>query len=179
MAIINRLARLFKADFHAVLDHIEEPELQLKQSIREMDEQLQTHQSDIRRLTLKSDEFSKRKMNAQTLLEKTNREITVCLEGGNDGLAKGLIRRKLETKAIIHSLNNEIENIKTQIDILKKESDEFSSVLNNMQQKAALMTSQPVSSKVTGDDFLQVNDSDVEIALLHEKQRFDAQLKTS
>ena len=37
MALINRLSRLFKADFHAVLDQIEEPELLLKQAIREME----------------------------------------------------------------------------------------------------------------------------------------------
>ena len=36
MALITRLTRLFEADFHAVLDRIEEPELQLKQAVREM-----------------------------------------------------------------------------------------------------------------------------------------------
>ena len=36
MALITRLSRLFEADFHAVLDRIEEPELQLKQAVREM-----------------------------------------------------------------------------------------------------------------------------------------------
>jgi phage shock protein A len=33
MALINRISRLFKADFHAVLDQIEEPEGLLKQAI--------------------------------------------------------------------------------------------------------------------------------------------------
>ena len=40
MALINRVARLFKADFHAVLDQIEEPELLLKQAVREMEDEL-------------------------------------------------------------------------------------------------------------------------------------------
>ena len=36
MALVTRLSRLFQADFHAVLDRIEEPDLQLKQAVREM-----------------------------------------------------------------------------------------------------------------------------------------------
>ncbi len=36
MALVTRLTRLFQADFHAVLDRIEEPELQLRQAVREM-----------------------------------------------------------------------------------------------------------------------------------------------
>ena len=40
MALINRISRLFKADFHAVLDHIEEPEALLKQAIRDMEDDL-------------------------------------------------------------------------------------------------------------------------------------------
>ena len=40
MALINRVSRLFRADFHAVLDQIEEPELLLKQAIRDMEDEL-------------------------------------------------------------------------------------------------------------------------------------------
>jgi len=40
MALINRLSRLFRADFHAVLDQIEEPEALLKQAIRDMEDDL-------------------------------------------------------------------------------------------------------------------------------------------
>ena len=36
MALVTRLSRLFQADFHAVLDQIEEPDLQLRQAVREM-----------------------------------------------------------------------------------------------------------------------------------------------
>ena len=40
MALINRVTQLFKADFHAVLDRIEEPEQLLRQSIRDMEDVL-------------------------------------------------------------------------------------------------------------------------------------------
>ena len=40
MALINRISRLFRADFHAVLDRVEEPEVLLKQALREMEDAL-------------------------------------------------------------------------------------------------------------------------------------------
>ena len=48
MALINRISRLFKADFHAVLDQIEEPEQLLKQAIREMEDDLVETEQRIR-----------------------------------------------------------------------------------------------------------------------------------
>ncbi|RLA35148.1 MAG: hypothetical protein DRR11_01080, partial [Gammaproteobacteria bacterium] len=47
MALINRISRLFKADFHAVLDQIEEPEQLLKQAIRDMEDELATTEQSI------------------------------------------------------------------------------------------------------------------------------------
>ena len=40
MALITRVSRLFQADFHAVLDRIEDPEALLRQAVREMEEEL-------------------------------------------------------------------------------------------------------------------------------------------
>ena len=38
MALITRFSRLFRADLHAVLDRIEEPDVILRQAVREMEE---------------------------------------------------------------------------------------------------------------------------------------------
>ena len=179
MAIINRLARLFKADFHAVLDHIEEPELQLKQAIREMDEQCQANQRKLRQLMTKAQELSSSISDAQTLLDKTEQEITVCFNSDNDQLAKGLVRRKLETNALIQSLTQARESNEKQRASCKKEGDEFASLLSGMQQKAALMSRQNNQTAPYSESHAQVNDNDVEIALLQEKQRYQAQLKNA
>jgi len=47
MALITRISRLFKADFHAVLDQIEEPGQLLKQAIRDMEDELATTEQRI------------------------------------------------------------------------------------------------------------------------------------
>ena len=52
MALITRFTRLFTADLHALLDRLEEPDVVLKQAIREMEEELAGREQRIRRLDL-------------------------------------------------------------------------------------------------------------------------------
>ena len=50
MALMTRVARLFRADVHAVLDRLEEPDVLLRQAIREMEESLAADREQARRL---------------------------------------------------------------------------------------------------------------------------------
>ena len=66
MALITRIGRLFSADLNAVLDRIEEPDVLLKQALREMEEDLQRDAQQLKLyikenslLALKSEELSK------------------------------------------------------------------------------------------------------------------------
>lgn len=182
MAIINRLARLFKADLHAVLDHMEEPELQLKQAIREMTEQRQLKELEVRNIKTRQSDLSSSKQSAEKLLLKTNNEIAVCFDSDNENLARGLIRRKLETKAFIQSLEIEIDKAEKFVMSVKKELEEFDVSLNSMKQKAALMPKQQSNQSASAGAMGPVNqikDSDVEVALLQERRHFDAQLNGS
>jgi phage shock protein A len=47
MALLNRVSQLFKADFNAVLDQIEEPEQILKQAVRDMEDELASSENRI------------------------------------------------------------------------------------------------------------------------------------
>ena len=67
MAIVSRLSRLFVCDVHAVLERLEEPELVLKQSIRDMEEALQAQQlrlqrgcASLRRMHRRAEELERR-----------------------------------------------------------------------------------------------------------------------
>jgi phage shock protein A len=74
MALVTRLSRLFQADFHAVLDRIEEPDLQLRQAVREMQFTLD---QDQQRLKLLQHEAAQ--------LDKASRAASANLEGYDEG----------------------------------------------------------------------------------------------
>ena len=54
MVLITRLARLFRADVHAVLDRIEEPLLLLQQAVREMEADLADNEKQLKLLHFES-----------------------------------------------------------------------------------------------------------------------------
>ena len=182
MAIINRLARLFKADFHAVLDHIEEPELQLKQAVREMEDEIAALEADIHQQKREIDSLADREKSADKLLRKTDEEIAVCIDNDNDELARGLVRRKLETINVLSSINESHEKLSKALKALQSQHKEYLVALESMRQKVEIVVTSS-SSQTSRNDLnvgrFAVSDEDVEVALLKERQRLSIQAKAS
>ncbi|NNF16984.1 MAG: hypothetical protein HKN70_09565 [Gammaproteobacteria bacterium] len=175
MAIFNRMARLFKADLHAVLDHIEEPELQLKQAVREMREELLATESKIQGLEHRLDDLAERKKTVEAAIARSDEEITVCLENDNQDLARGLVRKKLESKELLAGIEQSRGKATKRLKSLRDQHQEFTALHDSMQQKFELVRARQEPAhdlRVVGSDVSTVKDSDVEVALLQEMQRF-------
>ena len=95
MALINRVSRLFKADFHAVLDQIEEPEQLLKQAIREMENDLAETEQRIRVCAHDQELLATRKSEIESKLAEIDEELDLCFAS-----AQG------ETRAFVRCLRN-------------------------------------------------------------------------
>lgn len=179
MALISRLSRLCKADFHAILDNLEEPEALLKHSIREMEECNNSLERDLIQL---SEEIDQSEMRLQELKERIgtiNSELDICFESGNNDLAKNHIRRKLETEKYKVYLNRQLSTKKEQQHSLQERIEENRLKLMSHRQKAELFTNQPRAepfdaafqpSDLQGSD-LNVSADEIEIAFLAEKNR--------
>ena len=182
MAIMNRLARLFKADLNAVLDHIEEPELQLKQAIREMEEEVAKVAVRIKATQAEIESVNDRKKAADELITKTNDEISICFDNDNEDLARGLVRRKLETLKLLSSMNDSSEKLTKQLGALQTCHQEYQTTLESMQQKAELVCASAAQSCVqvaSNTDGFGVSEQDIEVALLKERQRLNSHAKVS
>ena len=175
MPLITRVSRLFKADLHAVLDRIEEPEVLLRQAIREMEE---ASASDRRRLQLGTHE--QRQLGARieeidTTLGATAEELAVCFELEQDELARSLIRRRLEAEGLRKALERRHELLRVETAALEKRLGENQARLESMRQKAELLAADDLSSpspEARGVGEVAVRDEDVEVAFLREKQRW-------
>lgn len=173
MALIKRVTRLFQADMHAVLDSIEEPEALLKQSIREMEDALLQD-----RQYLKSLEKTLQSVQAQVNQYKQSAkdieaELTLCLQNDNDDLAKTCIKRKLVEQRLMQGLTKKQSQIEENLEETRERINANQPRLEAMRQK------RDVLSKTTRyPDFedhglcasFEVSDSEIEVALLKEKQ---------
>ena len=172
MALITRLSRLFEADFHAVLDRIEEPDLQLKQAVREMQFALDQDRQSLKLLQHEIQQLDKAMAETETAISGFDEELDICFEANKDDLARDLVRRKLAAENRRQAVMQRSETLEVQRQGLTREVDENEQQLTAMKQKLALLVSDQESFDTgTADRFDAIRDEEIEIALLREKQR--------
>ena len=172
MALVTRLSRLFQADFHAVLDRIEEPDLQLRQAVREMQLALDQDRQRLKLLQHESTQLDKSISEADTSLRQFDEELDICLAAKKDDLARDLIRRKLAAEKHSQNLRNQAASIDGQIETLSRQLDDQEQQLVSMKQKLELLVTNgeqhSASSVIHGNS---IRREEIEIALLREKER--------
>jgi phage shock protein A len=178
MALINRISRLFKADFHAVLDQIEEPEALLKQAIRDMEDDLASAEQRVTLCAHDQEALAGQKRELKNTITEFDTQLDLCFESEKDDLAKSLIRKKLEADRVLKRLDSQYTTnekyLKEQRTLLK----ENGAALESLRQKAELFAHRAPAHSNNGTEFvdiasmtreMSVGDDEIEIAYLHEK----------
>jgi phage shock protein A len=183
MALINRISRLFKADFHAVLDQIEEPEALLKQAIRDMEDDLAETEQRVAVCAHDQDALSRQRSELADAVVNFDSQLDLCFESEKDDLAKTLIRKKLEAERLLKRLDARYASNEKYLGEQRAMLDENGTTLEGLRQKAELFAHRtPVHSDCVSefDDIawmareMRVADDEIEIAYLHEKNRRSA-----
>ena len=174
MALITRLSRLFRADLHAVLDRIEEPDVLLRQAVREMEEDLVSDEQRIKVLDHEHGEMIARQTGMEQSLAEIGEELDVCFASGKDDLARALIRRRLEAQRYLKLLGGKRSALQDTLAGLRERVGENRMRLDSMRQKADLLTGAGMPEHEAEGwlppDF-SVREEDVEVAFLREQQK--------
>jgi phage shock protein A len=165
---------MFRADMHAVLDRIEEPQQMLQQAIREMEEALLHDQQQLKLLNYELGQLQRRRQALQQQQEQSEEELDICFHSGKEELARNIIKRRLQTERLGKLLTQQEEALGEQISQLQPRIEQNRAELEGMRQKAELLLSeQPESGAGVGaeDIGVSVSEDEIEVALLREKQR--------
>ncbi len=174
MALITRLSRMFRADMHAVLDRIEEPQQLLQQAIREMEEALLHEQQQLKLQQHERQQLKRRLQGLQQQMEQSEEELDICFKSDKEELARNVIKRRLEIERLGKLLAQQEESLSEQVKQLEPRIEEHRAELEGMRQKAELLSSESAESGrgVTAEDIgIAVGEDDIEVAFLREKQR--------
>ncbi len=178
MALINRISQLFRADFHAVLDQIEEPEALLKQAIRDMEDDLANAEQRIVLCAHDQEALSVRKSELESSIAEIDAQLNFCFESKKDGLAKSLIKKKLEAERLLKRLGAKHMANDKDLDERRTMLDKNQLTLESLRQKAELFAHRAPTVARGDSEFddiawmareMTVGDDEVEIAYLHEK----------
>ncbi len=175
MALVSRLTRLFQADFHAVLDRIEEPDALLRQAVRDMEDALARDQQRQKNLHADRAQMTSRLDQLQASLTRLDEELDVCFAADKDDLAKGVIRRQLETHKLGAILARRKATIEEELGELDARTAENRGRLESMRQKAEMLAeSEPVGGPIDPTPDVTVHADEVDVAYLREKQKRSA-----
>ena len=178
MALVNRISRLFKADFHAVLDQIEEPEAILKQAIRDMEDDLTSTEQQLKLCAHEQESLTARKSELENTVAEFENKLDLCFDSGKDDLARNIIRKKLETEHLLKCLTTKRTSNAKFLAEQRTVLDQNGATLESLRQKAELFAQR---TPVLGDNSAgfedttwiardtAVCDDEVEIAYLREK----------
>ncbi len=178
MALVNRISKLIKADFHAVLDQIEEPEQLLRQAIRDMEDDLADSGQRIALHAREQAALALRKGDLENSQIEVAAQLDLCFASQKDDLARALLRRKLEAERLLQRLNAMQTANQQHLDAQQAKLGENRATLDSLRQKAELFAQHTGSSRdddSTLEDFawtareMSVGDDEVEIAYLREK----------
>ena len=174
MALMTRVSRLLRADVHAVLDRLEEPDVLLQQAIRDMEEVVAELRNRVNLARKERQQLRRRSEDVAQRASDLSQQLDAALSAGNEDVARSVVRRQLECKAFKATLDERMENLVQ--DIARQECvlSTHESELAALKQKADILTDSPDSygaDPVSPTAFGAVSDDEVEAALLREIER--------
>lgn len=173
MALINRFSRLFRADLHAVLDRIEEPTILLKQAVREMEDDVNQDERNLKIFEHELEQIPVLESELERTLAELQQEISLCLDSDNEKLARSVIKRKLQCQQRAKRLRQKSDVMKQEVSGLAGRLENNRNRLAAMQQKLEILeedSSQNMAQANVSDIDVTISDDDIEVALLKEKQ---------
>ena len=147
----------------------------LRQSIRDMQEEVESAARRIAHLSETQQAMDKRRAALESVLADIEEQLDLCFESGNQALARKTVRRKLETERSARALAARYEDGEQQLDAERESHSDNLRSLEGLRQKAELFVdaghgaSSIVSEGPVERTGAAVSDDEVEIAFLREQ----------
>ena len=174
MALITRIARLFKADMHSLLDSIKEPQSVLKQAIREMSEAIEQGERQLEDLKRRGEKLNTYRAEQERSLAETDQQIDLCLRANNEKLGRSMVRRKLEIQKCIKLSERERAALEPERDKLAQGLAAQKAKLASVSEKMEIFVEEgrhETAQATRCDRDYSISDDEVEVAFLAEKER--------
>jgi phage shock protein A len=125
MGIATRIVKIFKADIHGVMDHLEDQGLLLKQYLRDMQEALNQKEVKLARKIALRNQAQKEHVKYDQQYQTLDDDLTVALKRGKDSLARTLIRKTKPLGSLRDALADQVATLDEEISRFKAHLSEL------------------------------------------------------
>lgn len=175
MSIVGRMVRLVKADVHGLLDLLEEPEVVLKQALRDMDQVIAEEESKLTELNAERESSERRSQRFRQAIEGTHLKIERALGAADDKIARSMVRRKLELERALQRECDKLSELKAQTERVDAEITRKKEKLEELREKVELFVApRPGEARETAIDDPHapfVSDDEVDAVLAELKRQ--------
>jgi phage shock protein A len=171
MALISRVSRLLRADLNAVLDHLEEPDVLLRQAVREMEQALGADDERLERLRHDHEHLLRRARELEQALAGIDGELDLCFAAQEHDLARALCRRKLETTHLLDTVSRRGDDTARELAALEERCRAQRLRFESMRHEADLLGAEPAAPGDGAAVPPAVSCDDVAIAFLREQRK--------
>lgn len=174
MTLINRMARLFKADMHGILDWLEEPEAVLKQAVRDMETTIDTAEQAVAALVRKEAQLQAAVNTLTTAITELDHHIDLCFDEANEALARTFVSKKLATEKRLAAARYMAAEVAARKEAQQRQiaiqRQQLKAIVDKMQLFVEHASSWSEQEAAERGDY-SVADEEVEVAFMREKRR--------
>lgn len=182
MGIMTRLIRIWKADVNGVMDELEDKELILRQSIRDMEEELDRKEQKLQRMRADRERTDKDLQKYRREHRDLEKDLEIAIRKDKDDIARMLIKKIKQVRRHADSLQEHQESLDTEIknfrDLLEQQRTRLDQL--KLRAKEYLLRKEreqwPDAATEAASDFSrhasEPTDEEIELELLKYKEAF-------
>jgi len=131
MRWLNRLTDILSASLNDLVERYEDPELLLKQAVREMDESIRAALQDAVKVVAHERILARQLADEESAVTLSRRHAEAAVQRGEDHLARQALRQKRDREAVCASLSKQLEestavgqSLRRQIETMRRRAEE-------------------------------------------------------
>lgn len=140
MGIFKRISDIISANFNELAEGYENPELMLKQAIREMEEAIHQAKPDVARTMANEKTIAKELAANGAQVEIWAKRATESVAAGDDDLARKALVRKLEYEKIVVALRDQHAAAADASQMLRHQLEAMQAKLKDAQRRLGTLT---------------------------------------
>jgi phage shock protein A len=141
MALLERVARLLRANLNELIDRSEDPEKALKQVILDMQNQLMQVKTQVAIAIADQHLLTGKQKEHESSAEEYLRKAETAVQKKKDDLARSAIERSLSYRQMAANFRQQYEDQKVQVEMLKSALKKLEQRLKEVEQRSVLLVS--------------------------------------
>lgn len=178
MSIMTRFIRLWKADLHGVMDHMEDRSLLLNQHLREMEAALAEKAAALGRMTHALKDARLEDERCAREADRIEADLSAALDRERDDIARFLIRRLKPLRAHQEAIREELRRLEGDAAEADADLGERKRQYERLRLRAKAFFREAEARRSTGDapgfmreeGFREPSEEEVEIELIRRKE---------